>query len=252
MDGDGLKLLVLGSGDAFGSGGRNFPAYALLNGARSILLDCGPSALPALKAAGMDSSGLGTILASHLHGDHVGGLPFFFLEYQFLSLRNDPLCIVGPPGVRARCEELLRATYPDLLERQTWRFSVRYREMPPRSSLTMGDLSVESFPMAHGSLPHALGFRIHWGGATIGYTGDTQWNPSVAELARGCDLLLCECFFFNGDHHAHIRYVDLMAHRGEIGAKRILLIHPGPEMLERIDRLELEVAQDGMVLELTP
>ncbi len=245
-----MKVTVLGSGDAFGSGGRNFSAFLLTRGDRHVMVDCGPSALPAFKGTGGDLNQLEGILVSHCHGDHFGGIPYFFIDFQFASARTEPIFVLGPEGLQSRCEALLRATYPDVLQTHPWRFPVSYGELWPGACHGEGDLQVEAFQMEHGSRVPALGYRIRWGEAVVGYTGDTRWNPRIPELARGCDLLLCECFFFHQNQHAHLRYQDLLDHRSEISARRVVLFHLGPEMLQELSRVEMEVAADGMVIDL--
>ena len=98
-----VQVRFLGSGDAFGSGGR-FQTCLLLEGANDpLLIDCGASSLIAMKRAGVNPSEIGSIVLTHLHGDHFGGVPFLILDGQF-SRRERPLLIAGPPGVRARVE----------------------------------------------------------------------------------------------------------------------------------------------------
>ncbi len=244
-----VKMIVLGSGDAFGSGGRKFSGFVLTDGKRHLLLDCGPSSLPALKAAGLEPAQVEAILISHCHGDHFGGLPSFFIEYQFVSQRALPLLIVGPEGIEQRCSQLLQATYPDVLEVHSWRFQVKYVGLPPGGILKEGSLDVEAFRMEHGNIP-SRGYRVSWEGVVVGYTGDTRWNQQIISLAERCDLLLCECFFFEQDHHSHVRYKDILEHKGQLRARRIMLFHPGPEMIERMAEVEMEMAEDGMVLEI--
>lgn len=245
-----LQMVVLGSGDAFGSGGRNFSAFLLTDGQRHVLLDCGPATLPALKALGYRPQDVEMILISHCHGDHFGGIPFFFIEYQFLSERHSPLVIIGPKGLQGRCSDLIQATYPDVLKAHAWRFQIRYKEiLPGQQDHQEEGIRIEAFSMEHGSVP-ALGYRVTWGGLRVGYTGDTKWTDEILRLARGCRLLLCECFFFDQDHHSHLRYLDIMKYRQALEAERILLFHLGPEMIDRIKELELEVAQEGAVIDL--
>ena len=244
-----MKVTVLGSGDAMGSGGRNFPAFVLSQGERHVLLDCGPSALPAYKALGLDTRTIEGMIISHLHGDHFGGIPYFFLDFQFLSERSEPITLVGPVGLQRQCEALLQATYPDLLDAHEWAFPIQYRELAPGEVYQDRDLLAESFQMDHGA-QNALGYRIQWGAKVVGYTGDTTWNNRIPVLAEGCDLLVCECFFYDFDHPSHLRYTDLWAHRGEIRSRRIVLFHLGPEMLDRAPLIDMEVARDGMVIDL--
>jgi ribonuclease BN (tRNA processing enzyme) len=92
-----IRIRFLGCGDAFGSGGRLQTCILVQSNAHGCLVDCGASSLSALKRSGVDPNEIGTILISHLHGDHFGGLPFFVLDGQF-SGRSKDLRVAGPPG----------------------------------------------------------------------------------------------------------------------------------------------------------
>ena len=88
-----VKVRFLGSGDAFGSGGRLQACIHVEAGAMDFLLDCGASALCAMKRLGVPPSSVEAIILTHLHGDHFGGIPFFLLEAQLVSKREKPLVI---------------------------------------------------------------------------------------------------------------------------------------------------------------
>ncbi|MBI2544488.1 MAG: MBL fold metallo-hydrolase, partial [Candidatus Rokubacteria bacterium] len=107
-----MELQFLGSGDAFGSGGR-FQTCLLVRGeGGALLIDCGASSLIAMKRAGVDPGEIGWVLLTHLHGDHFGGVPFMVLDAQF-SRRTRPLVIAGPPGTRARVEAAMEVFFPN-------------------------------------------------------------------------------------------------------------------------------------------
>jgi metal-dependent hydrolase (beta-lactamase superfamily II) len=77
----------VGSGDAFGSGGR-FQACILLHAPGhdgEVLLDWGASSLIALNQQRQDPNQIGLVLVSHRHGDHFGGLPFLILDVATLE-----------------------------------------------------------------------------------------------------------------------------------------------------------------------
>src|SRR3989475_11509017 len=97
-----VRVTVLGSGDAFGSGGRLHSAYLVETPRHTFLLDCGPTILQAFKRSGRDPGAVDFVLISHLHGDHFGGLPFLFMEYRFEEPRSRPLAVYGPPGTERR------------------------------------------------------------------------------------------------------------------------------------------------------
>ena len=119
---DMSRLTIVGCGDAFGSGGRFNTCFWLKTAKATLLVDCGASSLVALKARGLDHADIDGIVLSHLHGDHFGGLPFLFLDAQFLSRRERPLLIAGPPGTRARLDAALEVFYPGSTANK-WRFA---------------------------------------------------------------------------------------------------------------------------------
>src|SRR5574341_2635989 len=101
-----MKLHILGCGDAFGSGGQNQSGYLFEAADRAFLLDCGPTSLLAMKRTGVEPRRLDAIILSHLHGDHFGGIPFFFIEYLYQKPKPVPLIIAGPPGTEEKVREL--------------------------------------------------------------------------------------------------------------------------------------------------
>ena len=65
----------------------------------------------AIRKWGVDPNGISTVLVSHLHGDHFGGLPFFLLDAQLISRRTAPLTLAGPPGFRDRLMTVMEAMF---------------------------------------------------------------------------------------------------------------------------------------------
>ena len=106
-----MKVRFLGTGDAFGSGGRFQTCIHLESGASQILLDCGASSLIAMRRFGVDPQAIDAVILSHLHGDHFAGVPFLILDGQF-KRRARPLLVVGPPGVEARVTTTMEALFP--------------------------------------------------------------------------------------------------------------------------------------------
>src|SRR3954454_1141596 len=107
----GVRLHVVGSGDAFGNGGRFQTCFWLEGAAESLLIDCGATTLTALKSAAIEPNDIGTVLLTHLHGDHFGGLPFVVLDGQFRR-RERKLTIAGPAGTRERVEAAMELLFP--------------------------------------------------------------------------------------------------------------------------------------------
>ncbi len=97
-----VQIKLLGSGDAFGSGGRFQTCILIESDDSGFLLDCGALALIAMKQFGVSLPDIDSIFITHLHGDHFGGIPFFILDSQLISRRSEPLLIAGPPGLEER------------------------------------------------------------------------------------------------------------------------------------------------------
>src|SRR6266576_1412095 len=117
-----MRLTIVGCGDAFGSGGRFNTCFFLETAKGTLLVDFGASSLVALKARGLDPDRIDGIVLSHLHGDHFGAIPYLLLDYQFLSQRDRPLLIAGPPGTRERLDRAMEVFFPRS-SRNKWRFS---------------------------------------------------------------------------------------------------------------------------------
>lgn len=245
-----MKITILGSGDAFGSGGRFNTCLHVEAGGERMLLDCGASSMTALNRAGIDRNGLSALLFTHFHGDHFGGLPGFLLDAQFVVGRRAPLTIAGPAGIEARTAQVLEAAFPGTAE-AGWNFPVRYVELAPGVPAVLAGVAVETFAMIHDDrVGPCHGYRLAQGGKVFAYSGDTSWTEALVPLAAGADALLLECYGWDLAMTNHLDYATLAAGRHRLGARRIVLTHMGPDMLARDEALAEERAQDGMVIAL--
>jgi ribonuclease BN (tRNA processing enzyme) len=128
-----MNITILGSGDAFGSGGRFNTCLHVEAGQQRMLLDCGSSSMVALNKAGIARNGISTLLFTHFHGDHFGGLPAFLLDAQFVSRRKEPLTIAGPVGIEHRALHALDADFPGAATNR-WRFPIDFVEIDARAA----------------------------------------------------------------------------------------------------------------------
>lgn len=243
-----MRLTFLGSGDAFGNGGR-FNTCLLVQGAgERFLIDCGATALVAMKRFGVDPNGIGTILVSHLHGDHFGGLPFLLLDAQFGSRRRAPLTIAGPPSLRDRLDATMECLFPGAAG-NAWRFPLEIVELEEETPWRHGGLVVTPYRVVHacGAPPFAL--RVAVGGRTLAYTGDTEWTEALVPACRSADLMIAEAYFRDRATRYHLDLATLEAHLPRIAPKRLVLTHMSPDMLGRGDALPYETATDGMTIE---
>lgn len=243
-----IELRLLGTGDAFASGGRFQTCFHLSGPQGALLIDCGASSLITLKRAGLDPNRIGWILLTHLHGDHIGGLPFFILDGQF-SGRTLPLVIAGPPGVRPRVEALMEACFPGSAAKQR-PFTCEFIELEERVAAGVGPVNITPFAVVHPSGAPSYALRVDYGGKVVAYSGDTEWTDALIDAARGADLFLCECTFWEKKARYHLDYRTLQEKRGLLDCRRLLLTHLGKEMLAHLDEIELDTARDAQSIRL--
>lgn len=242
-----MKLRVIGCGDAFGSGGRANTCFLVEAAAGPFLIDCGASALIKLKEYGVDPDQIGTVLISHLHGDHFGGLVFLLREASLYKRRTKRLTIAGPPGLRERLNSALEVFFPGGSQPPST-YELDLRELPAGVESVVDMTCVTPFPVHHpcGAVPYALRIRVE--DRIIAYTGDTIWRDCLVDAGAGADLFLCEAYTYSQPMGSHLDYATVRGKIPAIKAKRTLLTHLGPEMIARMHELELEVAIDGMIV----
>jgi phosphoribosyl 1,2-cyclic phosphodiesterase len=207
----------------------------------------------------------GSILLSHLHWDHVQGLPFFVA-----GDRDDARVDVFVPAQAGRSGRDLIAQFlsppafpitPEGLN-GTWSFTA----VEPGEFEADG-FRVECAPIAHkGGQTYA--YRVESGGRSVVYAPDHAPAAGVSELAldlmRDTDALIHDAQFLEperrwADAFGHATVADAVRLAEQVGAQRVVLFHHGPgrtdEAMDRITDgiatdLPIVVARDGETLDL--
>ena len=242
-----MQLRFVGCGDAFGSGGRLNTCFHVSGRQSNFLIDCGASALPALKRLEIHRDEIDLILITHFHGDHFGGLPFGLLDAQF-SRRTRRLTIAGPQGIAARLAQVMEALFEHSTKTQQ-RFDLNVIEIAPEQRQSFGAVTVTPYPVVHGeSGGPFLAYRVEAEGRTLAYSADTEWTEALIPLAHGADLFIAEAYMYEKVVKNHLSLKTLEQHLPDIGAKRLVLTHMSEDMLSRLGEVQHLAAEDGMVL----
>ena len=233
-----MRVRFVGSGDAFGSGGRYNTCFHVTGEHINFMIDCGASSLPALKRNGIDREAIDLVLFTHFHGDHFGGLPFLMLDAQF-TRRTRPLTVAGPQGIDKRLEQVMEALFEGSSKRER-RFDLRIATLTPEAVASFGAVNVTPFPVVHGeSGGPFLGYRIEAEGCVIAYTGDTEWTEALIPLGRNADLFIAETYTYDKAIRNHLSLKTLQEHLAEIRPKRLILTHMSDDMLGRLELASL-------------
>jgi len=241
----GVEIRFLGTGDAFGSGGRLHTSTLIRSDEGSLLVDCGPSALAALRKQGIEPEEVDAIALTHLHGDHFAGVPFLLMDAHFASRRARPLVIAGPAGVEDRIGRGLDVLFPGTGV-LPFRFPLTYVEWTEREPVRAGPAEVTPFEVRHSTVMTCYGLRVELSGRLLAFSGDTEWTDALVALAADADLFVCECFGFDHAPPHHLDFQTLRRHRPALTCRRLLLTHMGDDMLRRASSLDVEAADDGL------
>jgi ribonuclease BN (tRNA processing enzyme) len=247
-----MRLTVIGSGDAFGSGGRHNTCFHLVAGERTVLIDCGASAPVGLRACNIDPNSIDAVILSHLHGDHFGGIPFLMLDGQFLSRRERPLLFAGPPGTADRINAAMEIFYPNSTKTK-YRFPWSVTEIPVGKPTDILGLNVVSAEVMHFSGAPSTALRVSDGQKTFAYSGDTQWTEALLAVAAGADLFMIECYEYERELTGHMSWKTIKQRLADFAARRVMLTHMNHAMLARLEEAKAAgalVAEDGLVLDL--
>ena len=244
-----VTVTFVGSGDAFGAGGR-FQTCILVDapGTRFVI-DFGASSLVALNKMGIEHNSIDTIVLSHLHGDHCGGIPFMLMDAMLGAKRQTLLTIAGPREMEKKLSLLNEAVMPGM-HVMTPKFDINYQEIDIMNPTQIGDLRITTYPAIHTGETNPTSVRVEVAGKVISYTGDSAWNKHLPKVADHADLFICECYFYSKAIRFHMNYPDIKKHWHELRAKRTILTHFSREMMVHKDTVPEETAYDGLIVEL--
>ena len=250
-------LTVLGAGSILPRAGYGCAGYVLRPGPGEpvTLLDCGPGSIRALAAAGVALEEVRRVVFSHYHLDHC--LDLFALFFARRNPRFDPaptLELFGPAGLAS-----IVARAPEALSRWASDPDARVHEVGldarGRGGFERDGLAFACAENAHN--PESVSWRVERAGDfALAYTGDTNEDPRVAELARGVELLVAECSFPDEEGvEGHLTPSSAARLARDAGAERLLLTHFYPsmdpdlaaEVARGIFRGPVETARDGSV-----
>ena len=249
-------MTIVGSADAFNGAGRAHSCYLLeAEGAQPIMVDFGATALARVKQLPRDPDQLAGILVTHLHGDHIGGIPFLLIDAMFRTRRQTPLAILGPIGTKATLDALFRVTYGPVAEYER-PFELVVEELAPDQSRAWLGWFVESFPADHMDPPEQpMCLRVGAGGRRIAFSGDTSMCDGLRRALEGVDLGVVECTGLEHPVGRHCAWSDWEAELPKLSARRMLMSHLGEEVRDaasagRLAHPLVAFAEDGLTLEI--
>ena len=171
------------------------------------------------------------------------------IEYLYQKPKPQTLIIAGPPGTEEKVRELYRVMYGGSLDSKPM-LPARFYVLRPDEPANVDGIEIFPFHVPHQSNEISFGLKVSYQGKQVLFSGDSLWTDRFIDHARGADLFLCECSFFNEQPGMHVNYQALRANLARLECNKLILTHLGEEMLARKNQLEATVAADGMVIEV--
>jgi len=185
------------------------------------------------------------LLFSHVHWDHIQGVPFFLPAFN----PDAELVFMGPElaSVGSFADSLQRQMrppeFPITLDQLAARKS--FRHVHPGEAMQVGPFTVESLLLDHPN--GVLGYRVTAGGKVVVYATDTEHGARVdrriVEFARGADLLVHDAQYTDAEYlghdgpskvgwgHSTWEQAVEVANRAQVA--RVALFHHDPNRVDR-------------------
>ena len=152
-----IDVALLGTGGMMPLPNRWLSSMMLRYNGSSILVDCGEGTQVALKEQGWSPKPIDVMIFTHMHADHISGLPGMLLTMGNAD-RREPLLIVGPKGI-TRVVEGLRMIARDLP------FDIEYKEIGANEErFEVCGLKVEAFKVCHNVTCYGYSFSLERAG----------------------------------------------------------------------------------------
>jgi ribonuclease Z len=195
-DSDEMQITLLGTGTPFPNAERFGSAILVEAAGKKLLFDCGRGAVIRLTQAGVNPKAIDGLFLTHLHSDHVVGIPDLWLTGWFLG-RSKPLQIWGPQGTSSMAEHLaqafafdihIRESAPDPLPSKG--VEIDAKEIGQGEIYNDGPVRVSAFLVDHGAVKPVFGYRVDSAGHSVVISGDTKFCQNIVDFAKGADCLI--------------------------------------------------------------
>jgi ribonuclease Z len=192
--------VLLGTGFPRPDASRAGPSTAIVVGDKVFIVDAGRGITMRLAGSGLALNSVAAVFLTHLHSDHIDGLPdLFHSTWEFG--RSTPLQLYGPDGTDNIVKGIMQFYAPDIHIRRDLT-----EKLPPggaqislhvvKEGVAYEDATVRvtAFLVDHYPVEPAFGYRFDSGGHSIVISGDTHPNPNLVKFATGADILIHEAY----------------------------------------------------------
>lgn len=197
---DSITVVLLGTGSGPLVNLQQFGASILVEaGGERLLFDCGRGATMRLTEVGVPIGAISRLFLTHLHSDHVLQIPDLVLTGWAGGRRAIPLEVWGPEGTSSMMDHIQQAFAFDIhmrrdVDEKLPAAGIRVVSHDVTEGVVFNEhgVKVTAFPVDHGPVQPALGYRVDYGGRSVVLSGDTRVSDNLIRVAQGVDVLIHE------------------------------------------------------------
>lgn len=167
-----------------------------------LLFDAGRGTNQRLYQSGINPKDISTIFLTHLHSDHIEGLPELWMTPWFLLGRDHGFELWGPQGTEQMVQGMRLMFEHDLKQRVNAfnpidNLAINTHVVSDAVLFDHNGVTVRAFPVEHADGNPAFGYRVDWNGHSVVLSGDTTLNENVIKYATGADLVIHNVIAFS-------------------------------------------------------
>jgi len=193
-----IKVTLLGTGTPPPLMERFGPSILVQAGSETLLFDAGRGCLQRLRQINVTYDKISALFFTHLHSDHVVGLPDLWLTGWLVSQRTKPLNVFGPAGTDEMITHLQKAFAFDIKTRIENDKQLKegskllVKEIQQGVIYEKNGVKVIAFKVDHYPNIPSFGYRIEYKGHSVLLSGDTRYSQNLITFAKPTDLLIHE------------------------------------------------------------
>ncbi len=240
------EICFLGTGGSVATVERDNTSFLIRHNADLILIDCPGSVIQKVKKLGFEPTDIQSILVTHIHPDHVYGLPSFIHSLMLTECQVD---LFGSEKAIDFCARFLELFH--LLDEKI-KCRIRFFPLGPDQNFTLASvIECTTKKVPHNESSLGFGFYFDTSGQSVYYSGDTPAHPPLFESAAGADYLIHDCsapsrFFrkFPSLKTKHTNPLELGRYAQEAGIKCLIPCHFFGEFEYSLVEVEQEIREN--------